>query len=318
MLLYSVKRLIHAVIVVWLVATVVFFIVRLVPGGPVEALLGADYDPEAAAVIEERLGLDQPLIVQYVQYLGRTATFDLGDSIAGGTTVRALLVEAFPRTLSLTLVGLVVGLALAIPLGVRAARRKNRIAGPASSGVGLIGLSLPTFWVGMLLILLLAVNLQWLPAYGYTPVNEGVWAWLSHILMPGVCLGIAYAAPLVLITRSAMAEAFREPYTQMARAKGLRESVIVAKHVVPNAFIPVITMAGIHTGGLLSGAVVTETVFAINGIGRVLVSSITARDYPAIQGVILLISVIFVAVNILVDLLYAVLNPRIRLVGETA
>ncbi|MBF8184221.1 ABC transporter permease [Nonomuraea sp. K274] len=318
MLLYCVKRLIHAAIVVWLVITVVFFIVRLVPGGPVDALLGADYTPEAARVLERRLGLDQPLIVQYGEYLGRTLSLDLGDSVAGGTSVRDMLVEAIPRTLSLTLIGLVVGLLLAIPLGARAARRRNRIAGPVSSGVGLIGLSLPTFWLGMLLILLMAVDLGWLPAYGYAPMEEGLGQWLGHILMPGTCLGLAYAAPLVLITRSSMAEALREPYAQMARAKGLRESVIMAKHVVPNAFIPVITMAGIHTGGLLSGAVVTETVFAINGVGRVLVDAITNRDYPAIQGVILLISVVFVVVNILVDLLYAVLNPRIRLIGGTA
>ncbi|MGH3357533.1 MAG: ABC transporter permease, partial [Nocardioidaceae bacterium] len=314
--LYTAKRLTHAVIVVWAVATVVFFIVRLVPGGPVTALLGAEYSPQAAQAIEERLGLDDPIYVQYLKYLDHLVHLDLGVSIAGGADVTAVLVEAFPRTASLTVVGLVLGLLFAIPLGVRAARSSSKFWGPLASTVGLVGLSLPTFWLGMLLILLVGVRLQALPAYGYEPLAAGFWPWLSHVLLPGACLGLWYAAPLVLITRSSMLETLREPFIQTARAKGLSDSVIVVKHVLPNAFIPVLTMAGIQTGALLSGAVVTEILFAINGIGRVLVSAIHNRDYPVIQGVILLISVIFVLVNMLVDVLYAVLNPRIRLASE--
>lgn len=315
MFLYATKRLIHAAIVVWAVATVVFFIVRLVPGGPVQALLGAEYTPEAAAAIEQRLGLGQPLYVQYYRYFDSLLHLDMGTS-TGGTAVMSLLREAFPRTVSLTVVGLLIGLLLAIPLGVRAAGQSARLAGRLATVIGLVGLSLPTFWLGMLLILFVAANLQLLPAYGYEPLASGLWPWLSHMVLPGVCLGLWYAAPLILITRSSMVETLREPYIQTARAKGLPDSVIVVKHVLPNAFIPVLTMAGIQTGALLSGAVVTEILFAINGIGRLLVSSIHNRDYPVIQGVILLISVIFVLVNMVVDLLYAVLNPRIRLVQE--
>lgn len=316
MLLYATKRLMHAAIVVWAVATVVFFMVRLVPGGPVVAMLGAEYTPEAAAAIEERLGLDLPIYEQYALYIKGLVQLDLGNSAAGGSAVSAVLAQAFPRTASLTVMGFVIGLLVAIPLGVRAARQSSRFAGPLATGVGLIGLSLPTFWLGMLLILFVGVNLQILPSYGYNELSEGVWPWLSHLLLPGICLGIWYAAPLVLITRSAMVETLREPFIQTGRAKGLPDSVIVMKHVVPNAFIPVITMAGIQTGALLSGAVVTEILFAINGVGRVLVSAIHNRDYPVIQGVILLISVIFVLVNMIVDLLYAVLNPRVRAVQE--
>jgi peptide/nickel transport system permease protein len=315
-LFYSVKRVVHAAIVVWAVATVVFFIVRLVPGGPVAALLGPEYTAKAAVAMEHRLGLDQGLWVQYVTFLDHVVHFDFGDSAAGGAPVSAMLAEAFPRTVSLTVVGLLIGLMLAIPLGVRAARQSSRFAGPVAGAVGLVGLSLPTFWLGMLLILFVAVKLQVLPSYGYEPLSEGFGQWLSHVIMPGACLGVWYAAPLVLITRSSMIETLREPYTLTARAKGLSDSVIVVKHVLPNAFIPVLTMAGIQTGALLSGAVVTEILFAINGIGRVLVSAIHNRDYAVIQGVILLISIIFVVVNMVVDLLYAVLNPRIRLAQE--
>lgn len=316
MFLYTAKRLVHAVIVVWAVATVVFFIVRLVPGGPVAALLGAEYNPAAADAMEARLGLDQPIYVQYGKYLGHLTQLDMGVSAAGGSDVTAVLAEAFPRTASLTIVGLVLGLLLAIPLGVRAARSSSRFSAPLANMVGLVGLSLPTFWLGMLLILFVGVRLQALPAYGYEPLSAGLWPWLSHVLLPGICLGLWYAAPLVLITRSSMIETLREPFVQTARAKGLPDSVIVVKHVLPNAFIPVLTMAGIQTGALLSGAVVTEILFAVNGIGRVLVSAIHNRDYPVIQGVILLISVIFVMVNMLVDVLYAVLNPRIRQSSE--
>lgn len=316
MLLYATKRFVHALIVVWAVATVVFFIVRLVPGGPVQALLGAEYTPEAAAAIEQRLGLDEPVYVQYYLYIVNLLQVDMGDSSTSGASVISLLAEAFPRTLSLTVVGLVVGLLLAIPLGVRAAGQSARFAGRLATTIGLVGLSLPTFWLGMLLILFLASNMQIFPSYGYEPLADGPWAWLSHLVLPGVSLGLWYAAPLILITHSSMVETLREPFIQMARAKGLPDSVIVVKHVVPNAFIPVLTMAGIQTGALLSGAVVTEIVFAINGIGRLLVSAIHNRDYAVLQGVILLISVIFVLVNMVVDLLYAVLNPRIRLTQE--
>jgi peptide/nickel transport system permease protein len=315
-LLYASKRLSHAAIVVAAVATVVFFMVRLVPGGPVAAMLGGEYTPEAAAAIEERLGLNRPIYVQYGLYVKGLLQLDMGNSIAGGSPVMAILTEAFPRTASLTLVGLVIGLLIAIPLGVRAARQSSRFAGPLATGVGLVGLSLPTFWLGMLLILFVGVKLQLLPSYGYDPMSVGFWPWLVHLVLPGIALGIWYAAPLVLITRSAMVETLREPFIQTGRAKGLPDSVIVMKHVVPNAFIPVITMAGIQTGALLSGAVVTEILFAINGVGRVLVAAIHNRDYPVIQGIILLISVIFVLVNMIVDLMYAVLNPRVRVVQE--
>ena len=313
MFLYVAKRLGHAAIVVWAVATAVFFIVRLVPGGPAAAILGAEYNPRSAQAIEHRLGLDQPIYVQYWHYLEDLVRFDLGRSVAGADTVRSVLAEAFPKTASLTLVGLLLGLLFAIPLGIFAARRRARLSGPLASAVGLVGLSLPTFWLGMLLILFVAVNLQLLPAYGYDPLGDGWWAWASHLILPGIALGFWYASPLILITRSSMTETLQEPYIQTARSKGLAESVILSKHAVPNAFIPVLTMAGIQTGALLSGAVVTEVVFAVNGIGRVLVSAIHNRDYPVIQGVILLVSVIFVLVNILVDLLYALLNPQIRL-----
>lgn len=312
---YLLKRVGQACIVVWAVATIVFFITRLVPGGPAAALLGPSYTPAAARAIEHRLGLDQPLGDQYLRYLDNLVHLQLGTSAAGKGTVVSVIAGAFPKTVSLTLVALVIGVIIAIPLGVQAARLKGIVAKVLASGIGLFGLSIPTFWLGIMLILAFGVKLRMLPTYGYVPIGSSWQDWLTHLVLPGVSLAAWFAAPLLLITRSSMRETLGQPYIRTARSKGLGDVVVLLKHALPNALIPVLTMAGIETGLLLSGAVVTEVVFGINGVGRALVSAIENRDYPLVQGVVLLISVVFVTVNVVVDLLYLLLDPRVRLSG---
>lgn len=312
---YLLKRIGHACVVVWAVATVVFFLLRLVPGGPAAAILGSSYTPQAAAALNQRLGLDRPLVTQYLSYLDNLVHLRLGDSAAGKGSVVSVLTGAFPATASLTIVALVMGLLMAVPLGVQAARRGSVAAKALAGGMGLIGLSVPTFWLGIMLILAFGVKLHVLPVFGYVQPYYGFWPWFQHLLLPALSLAFWFAAPLVLITRSSMMEALGQPYVRTAVSKGLGNSAVLTKHALPNAMISVLTMAGIETGLLLSGAVVTEVVFGINGIGRALVSAIEDRDYQVVQGVVLLISVIFVTVNILVDLLYQVLDPRLRLTG---
>lgn len=317
---YLLKRIGHAVVVVWAVATVVFFVLRLVPGGPAAAILGSSYTPAAARALDQRLGLDRPLLAQYLSYVGHFVQLHLGDSAAGKGSVLSVLTGAFPATASLTLVALVMGVLMAVPLGVQAARRQGTrrqgvVVKALAGGMGLIGLSVPTFWLGIMLILAFGVKLHVLPVFGYDPLSDGMWPWLQHLLLPAFSLALWFAAPLVLITRSSMMETLGQPYVRTAVSKGLSNGVVLVKHALPNAMVSVLTMAGIETGLLLSGAVVTEVVFGINGVGRALVSAIEDRDYQVVQGVVLLISVIFVTVNILVDLMYLVLDPRLRLTG---
>lgn len=315
MIAYVLKRVGQACLVIWAVATIVFFVSRLVPGGPAAALLGPAYTPSSARALEHRLGLDQPLYQQYFHYLSNVVHVRLGDSAAGKGAVLSVIGAAFPKTLSLTLAAMVIGLVVAIPLGVQAARVKGVVAKVLAGGIGLFGLSIPTFWLGILLILVFGVELRVLPTYGYVPIGSGWGQWLLHLVLPGVSLAAWFAAPLLLITRSSMRETLGQPYVTTARSKGLSDTVVLLKHALPNALIPVLTMAGIETGLLLSGAVVTEVVFGINGVGRALVSAIEDRDYPLVQGVVLLISVLFVTVNIVVDLAYMLLDPRVRLAG---
>jgi peptide/nickel transport system permease protein len=309
---YVAKRLLHAFFVVWAVATIVFFMVHLVPGDPVRAILGPEYTEEAAQNIRGRLGLDEPLGAQYVAFIRDAASGDLGDSFFSDQPVLATMSEAFPRTLSLTVVAFFLGMSVALPLGIIAAVRRYHWQDYAASIIAFLGISMPAFWFGILLILIFSVRLQLLPSFGYQPLNAGFLPWLSSLVLPAVALGLGYAAIVTRITRGSMIEVLGQPYTQTARAKGVRESVILVKHALPNALIPIVTVASIQLAILLSGAVVIETVFAIQGIGRLLVGAVTSRDYPLIQGVVLLISVLFVLSNLVTDILYAAINPRIR------
>jgi peptide/nickel transport system permease protein len=313
--LYITKRLVHAFFVVWAVATVVFFIAHLIPGDPVRAILGPEYNDQAAENVRHRLGLDQPLGAQYVDYLKDTVTFDLGTSFFTDQPVAQALADAFPRTLSLTLVAFVLGVSIALPLGIIAAVRRYRWQDYIASIVAFLGISMPSFWFAIILILVFSANLGWFPAFGYQPLGAGFVPWFSSLVLPAVALGTLYAAIVTRITRSAVIDTLGQPYVRTARAKGMRENVILVKHALPNALIPIVTVGSIQLAILLSGAVVVETVFAIQGVGRLLVGAVISRDFPLIQATVLLISVVFVLTSLVTDLLYAVINPRIRLAG---
>jgi peptide/nickel transport system permease protein len=310
---YILRRLIHSLFVIWGCVTLVFFLLRFIPGDPVIQMLGPEYTPEAAEALRHKLGLDQPLHVQYVRWLGSLLRGDLGGSIATGETVADAIKSGLPKTASLTLVAFVIAVTIALPAGIIAALRRNTAVDYAASILAFIGVSMPSFWFGIILILIFAVNLRWLPAIGYAEIGEdGVVEWLKRLILPGLAVGAGYAAILTRFIRAGLLEVLSSDYVRTARAKGVREHAVILRHGLRNSLIPVVTIAGIQLALLLSGAVVTETVFSIRGIGRILVGAIFDRDYPVVQGVILLIAVMFVLANLIVDVLYTFLDPRIR------
>jgi peptide/nickel transport system permease protein len=310
---YMIRRTLGALLVMFVVATLVFFMLRLVPGDPIAAMLADVGDPDAIKEIRAKLGLDQPMYVQYVKWLLNAAQGDLGNSIYGSRVpVGQLIAEALPRTLSLATLSFVIATAIAIPAGLIAATRKNTGLDYSVTFVAFLGLSMPDFWLAILLIIVFAANLQWLPAIGYVPLSEGFWPWFSHLILPSIAVGTAFSAIVARMIRSSMLEVLNADYMHVARSKGLSEMTLILRHAFPNALIPVITVIGIAFALLMSGTVVVENVFAIKGLGRLLIQSILNRDYPVVQGSILVVSAIFVFSNLLVDLLYTVVDPRIR------
>ncbi|MDR7432888.1 MAG: ABC transporter permease [Armatimonadota bacterium] len=283
---------------------VVFVAIRLIPGDPAQIMAGQAATEEVVRQIRQSLGLDQPLPVQYLYFLRNVVRGDLGRSLFNGAPVVEELGQRFPRTVRLALASIVVASLIGVPAGILAATRHLSWLDTLVMLVALVGVSMPVFWLGLNLILVFSVRLQWLPAFGYE-------TW-RHLLLPSVTLGAASAAIVARMTRSSMLEVLGQDYIRTARAKGLAERVVVNRHALRNALIPVVTVLGLQLGTLLSGAVLTETVFAWPGIGRLLVDAVLARDYPIIQGATLLIAATFVALNLAVDLLYGLLDPRIR------
>ena len=313
---YVAKRVLHAVFVMWLVATVVFFGLRAIPGGPIRAMLGPEATPSAVESLRTQLGLDQPLYVQYVDWFAGLLAGDLGTSITTGQEITTLVAAAFPRTFSIAIVGVVVGLGLAVPAGIVSATRKHEPADYVATIAAFLGLSMPAFFIGILLALIFGVRLGLLPIFGYTPIGEGVVPWLRSILLPGVAVGLPYAAIVMRMMRSSLLETMNEPYMTTARAKGVDSRVRLYKHAMQNALIPVVTVAGIQVALILVGSVTVEIVFGIQGIGRMLVDSIIDRNYPVTQAVILLVAAIMVFANLAVDILYTFIDPRIRYGGD--
>ena len=296
----------------WAVATLVFFMLRILPGDPLAAML-FEADPSAADELRVKFGLDKPIIVQYWKWLVLLLQGDLGNSIYGSRIpVAQILAEAAPRTLSLALLAFFVAVVIAIPAGLISALRRGRMVDHGVTFIAFLGLSMPDFWLGILLIILFAAKLGWLPAIGYEPLSAGFWPWFSHLILPATAAGTAFSAIIARMVRSSMLEVLKTDYVLVARAKGLSPWRVVMGHAFPNALIPVITVMGIAFGLLMASAVVVETVFAIKGLGRILIEGILNRDYPVVQGAILVVSFIFVFVNLLVDVLYVIIDPRIR------
>ena len=312
---YIIRRSLGAVLVMWAVATLVFFMLRILPGDPLAAML-FEADPTAADDLRKKYGLDQPLYIQYWNWFTLLLQGDLGASIYGSRIpVSQILLEAAPRTLSLALLAFFVAVIIAIPAGLISALYKGRPLDHGVTFIAFLGLSMPDFWLGILLIILFAANLGWLPAIGYEPMSAGFWEWLSHLIMPAIAAGSAFSAVIARMVRSSMLEVMKTDYVKVAISKGLSPRDVVLRHAFPNALIPVVTVMGIAFGLLMASAVVVETVFAIKGLGRILIEGILNRDYPVVQGAILAVSFIFVFVNLLVDVLYGVIDPRIRVQG---
>jgi peptide/nickel transport system permease protein len=299
-------RAASALFVVLGVCTLVFLLIHLVPGDPVEAMLGESAQPADRAALRHALGLDRPVGQQYLLYLDRLVRLDLGQSFHYQRPVRELLGERIPATVELTLAALVLALVLAVPLGVLAARHRGRLVDSGAMGFSLLGISMPNFWLGPVLILIFSLRL------GLTPVSgrDGV----ASLVLPAVTLGTGLAAVLARMVRSSVLEVLEEDYIRTARAKGLRETTVLWRHALRNAWLPVLTLVGLQLGGLLGGAVITETVFAWPGVGSLLVEAIQSRDYPVVQACVLLISLIYVLVNGLTDLVYVWVDPRVRLI----
>jgi peptide/nickel transport system permease protein len=286
------------------VLTLVFFLVHLIPGDPVELMLGETASRADLAQLRADLGLDRPVGEQYARFLGGLARGDLGRSFFYRKPVAAVIAGALPATALLAAAAMAVALLIALPAGILAAVRRDRFADRATMLASLVGVSMPNFWLGPLLIILFSFRLGWLPVSG----REGA----ASLVLPAATLGFALAAILSRMTRSSMLDVLGEDYLRTARAKGVRERVVVVRHALRNALLPVVTIVGLQFGVLLSGAVVTENVFAWPGVGTVLIQAITARDYPLVQGCVLVISLVYVAVNFLTDALYAVIDPRVR------
>jgi len=298
------RRLLLTIPVLLGVATLVFSLIHLIPGDPAQAMLG-EAAPQADVVeLRHRLGLDRPLIEQYGMFLKGLVKGDLGTSLRTGQPVTDQIVERMPATFELAAAAMIVAIAFAMPLGIVAAVRRGTVADHAAMTISLAGVSVPNFWLGPMLAIIFAVELGWLPVSG-----RGTWA---HLVLPAISLGAALAAILARMTRATMLEELREQYVQAARARGVSKSRAVLRHAFRNSLIPVVTLLGLQFGAVLTGAVITETIFAWPGIGRLLIQSIGFRDYPLVQGCILLIALTYVGVNLATDMVYGVLDPRIR------
>lgn len=312
MLSYILRRLGATVVVMAVVAFVVFSLLYLTPGDPAAVIAGDVATSEDIARIRQSLGLDQPFLVRFGSWVWALLHGDLGTSIFNSLPVAKLIGQRVEPTLSLTICTLIVAILTSVPLGAIAAARAEGKLDHAIMGFSVLGFSIPVFVLAYLLILLFSLQLNWLPVQGYRPISEGMWPWFKHLILPSIALGTVYAALIARITRASVLDVLSQDYIRTAQAKGLTERNIMIHHALKNAAVPIITIIGIGIGLLISGAVVTETVFAIPGIGRLTVDAILRRDYPIIQGVILIFSATYVLINLLIDLSYVFFDPRIR------
>jgi len=303
MLRLALRRLAFTLPTMLAAASLVFLLIHLVPGDPVDVMLGENAQGADREALRRTLGLDRPLTVQYAAFLGGIVTGNLGRSLVSGTPVTELLAARFPATAELTFAALAVAIALALPLGLAAAARPGTWLDRGSVGFALLGVSVPSFWLGPMLIILFAIHLRWLPVSG-----RGTWA---HLVLPAFTLGFGMAAILTRMTRASVLECLGEDYVRTARAKGVGRARILTRHALRNALAPVVTILGLQFGALLAGTVITETIFAWPGLGRLLIDAINQRDYPVAQGCILLIAASFVAANALADVVNGLLDPRI-------
>lgn len=294
------------------VSVIVFALVHLVPGDPVRLALGTRFNQETYDALRERSGLDLPLLQQYVSWLGGALTGDLGVSFRSGDTVASLIGERLPATLTLAFASILVALAIAIPLGTVSALRPRSVVDRIATVFSQIGISVPEFWMAIVLILVFAGTLGWLPTGGYVPLTEDPAGWLQRLILPAVVTGVVSGSVITRFVRSSMLEALGSDHVRTAQAKGLPARQVFTWHVLRNALLPLVTVTGVQLAYLLSGVVVVEIVFSWPGLGQLALQSVQARDYPVLQGAVLLFAIVFLVINLVVDLLYTAIDPRIR------
>ena len=309
---YVVRRVGALAVTLFFVSLLVFVVVRVLPGDPALIILGLEANADSVARVRQALGLDQPMPVQYVRWVGQALRGDLGRSIQYDLPVGALILSRLNVTLPLTLLAASFMIAAAIPLGVFAATRHRRWGDYLTMTLSQLGVAVPGFWAGLLLILLFSVRLGWVQSGGFDGWGEGFWHGLRSLLLPAIALGLFQFAVLARTTRSAVLEVLREEYVKTARAKGVAERAVLFRHALRNALIPIVTVAGVQLGQLLAGSIILESVFYLPGLGRLTLAAISARDLPVVQGVVLVTAATYVFINLLVDVLYAFIDPRIR------
>ncbi len=312
MLRYLQARLLALAIALALMSVIVFSFVHLIPGDPVDAMLGTEVDQATKQALRHAMGLDRPVLAQYGWWIGRALHGDLGRSVQTNAPVAAILREKLPVTLELTAAAGVFGLGIALPAGILAAVRRNSGWDLGAMGIALAGVSIPSFWLGVLLILLFALHWRVFPSIGYTPLLHDPADALRHLVLPAATLGLGLAGVLTRMVRSGILEELGHDYVRTARAKGLRFSRVVAGHVLRNAILPTLTVLGLQVTVLLGGAVITEQIFAWPGVGQLTVQAVQSRDYPVLQGIILVVAALATVIQVLVDVAYALLDPRIR------
>lgn len=309
---YILQRLLTTIVVVFGITFVVFMIIQLVPGDPARVVLGVAASEENVAALRERLGLNQPVWVQYGDWLSGLFQGDLGNSLVTGQPVTEQILQRLPATLMLAAAGLLVGLLIGLPAGIISALKPHSPIDITASLLSQIGVSVPDFWLGILLVLLFSLTLGWLPSQGYTPFSEAPLDWFLHLILPALTVGIISGSIQTRFNRSAMLEVLHEDYIRTARAKGLTEAIVINKHALRNALIPIITILGLQLTALLSAVVVVEVVFSWPGLGRLTLDAVLDRDYPLLQGAVFTIATLLALVNLGTDLLYAFIDPRIE------
>ena len=313
---FLIRRLLLTLPILFIVSVVCFSLINLIPGDPATVILGPEASEQAKEQMREQLGLNKPIVVQYVDWLGGVLHGDLGESLVDGTPVSQLILQRLPVTLELALGTFLVSLTIAVVAGILSASKKGTWVDYVSTGFALGGISIPHFWLGMMFIIIFAVYLGWLPASGYVPFFEDPAANIAVMILPVLATGLRESAELMRMLRSSLLEELGSDYVRTAFSKGLSRRVVVIRHAVRNALIPFVTASGLQIAALLGGLVVTEQVFQLPGVGRLIVESILERDYTVVQGAVLTVTVIVILINVLVDLLYAVIDPRIALSEE--
>ncbi|MGO4787309.1 ABC transporter permease [Paenibacillus sp. 2KB_20] len=313
MLAYITKRLLSLIPVLAVVTIAIFLIIHITPGDPAAAILGMEASQEEIQKLNQDLGLDRPILEQYASWVANVFKGDLGDSIFMNQPVSVAIAEHVTPTLSLAILAQVIAIILAIPFGIIAAYKRGSIADYTLMGMSLLGMALPSFLLGLFLMLFVGVKLQWLPVAGYEPLSSGLWEHMKYLILPGISLGTIQAALITRMTRSSMLEVLNLNFIKTARSKGLHEMKVLFKHAFRSAFLPILTVIGQTFGTLVTGAVVVEAIFNIPGLGQLILNSIARRDFAVIQGVVLVVTLMYVTINLIIDLLYGAVDPRVRL-----